>query len=144
MAVEPSDQQPVVLLDTFADTIAAHLAKNRLDAEGIPCFLSNENRPYGPVLSGGVRLYVRAPDVPAAQDVLHPHRASLHVLPTEPPTPGQEATATPRCPRCHHTDVVCRHLPQPTDTLFTKLRLWLLAPEKPQCHCFTCGLDFEG
>ncbi|GAB3302414.1 putative signal transducing protein [Hymenobacter tenuis] len=131
----------IVLLDTFADTIAAHLAKNRLDAEGIPCFLSNENRPYGSVLSGGVRLYVREPDVAAAQDLLHPHRTPMHALPHEA---AETAAGTPRCPRCQHHDVVCRHLPQPTDTLFTKLRLWLLAPEKPQCHCFTCGHDFEG
>lgn len=133
---KPADDA-VVLLESFANSIAAHLAKNQLEAAGIPCFLSNENRPYGPI-SGGVRLHVRRQDVPAAHDVLHPGHARMHVLPA-----ADEDPAVPRCPRCHHTDVVCRQTPQPTDTLFTRLRLWLLAPEKPQCHCFHCGLDFE-
>ncbi|SNR51695.1 putative signal transducing protein [Hymenobacter mucosus] len=131
----------IVQLASFSDTFAAHLAKSQLDAEGIPCFLGNENRPYGPAL-GVVRLFVRASDVALAQEVLQGQQAPMHAMPPDAP---EEATATMlRCPRCHHTDVVCRHLPQPTDNLFVKLRLWLLAPAKPQCHCFTCGLEFEG
>lgn len=140
MFSDSTDGPTIVLLQTFADTIAAHLAKNRLDAEGIPCFLSNENRPYGSVLSGGVRLYVREPDVPAAHELLLPQHSPMHALPDQPE--GPEAAA-PRCPRCHHHDVVCRHTPQPADSLLTKLRLWLLAPETPQCHCFNCGHEFE-
>jgi Putative prokaryotic signal transducing protein len=131
----------IVLLDSFSDVIAAHLAKNQLEAAGIPCFLSNESRPYGPVL-GSVRLFVRQPDVAAAQAALHPQRTVMHAMPPE--VSEEDTAATLRCPRCHHPDVVCRHQPQPQDNLFVKLRLWLLAPEKPQCHCFQCGLDFEG
>lgn len=141
MPSDSSSPTPIVVLDSFRDVIAAHLAKNQLDAAGIPCFLSNENRPYGPAL-GAVRLFVRAPDVAAAQEVLHAQRAPMHAMPPEEPEEPEPAAAL-RCPRCHHTDVVCRHQPQPTDNLFVKLRLWLLAPEKPQCHCFTCGLEFE-
>lgn len=137
-----SASSSIVLLDSFRDTIAAHLAKNKLDAAGIPCFLGNENRPYGPTL-GSVRLFVRATDVAAAQELLHPQRAPMFPMPPEDDPAEPEPGAALRCPRCHHTDVVCRHLPQPTDNLFVKLRLWLLAPEKPQCHCFTCGLEFE-
>ncbi|RSK50789.1 putative signal transducing protein [Hymenobacter rigui] len=131
----------IVLLDSFSDAIAAHLAKNQLEAAGIPCFLSNESRPYGPVL-GSVRLFVRQPDVAAAQATLHPQRSVMHAMPPE--APDGAPTDAPRCPRCHHTDVMCRHQPQPQDNLFVKLRLWLLAPERPQCHCFQCGFDFEG
>lgn len=135
-STEPSQ---IVLLASFSDTIAAHLAKNQLEAAGIPCFLGNENRPYGPVL-GAVRLFVRAEDVAAAREALHPPQAVMHTLPDE----ASANVTTPHCPRCHHSDVVCRHQPQPTDNLFVKLRLWLLAPERPQCHCFQCGFDFEG
>ncbi|QJX46570.1 DUF2007 domain-containing protein [Hymenobacter taeanensis] len=130
----------VVLLTTFADSFAAHLAKSQLDAEGIPCFLGNEHRPYGPV-SGGVRLYVREQDVAAAHELLQPQHSPMHALPDQPNS--LEEQASPLCPRCHHHDVVCRHTPQPSDSLFTKLRLWLLAPEAPQCHCFNCGHEFE-
>jgi len=140
MSDEPVDT-PIVLLASFANIISAHLAKNQLDAADIPCFLSNENRPYGPI-SGGVRLHVRQQDLAAAQELLHASHTTMHVLATDEET--SDTAGTVRCPRCHHTDVVCRQLPQPTDTILTRLRLWLLAPEKPQCHCFQCGLDFEG
>ncbi|SHL67078.1 putative signal transducing protein [Hymenobacter psychrotolerans] len=132
---------PIVLLASFANVISAHLAKNQLDAAGIPCFLSNENRPYGPI-SGGVRLHVREQDLPAAQEVLEAGRPTMHALAS-----SEDESTTPdtvRCPRCHHTDVVCQQTPEPSHTLLTRLRLWLLDPEKPQCHCFHCGLDFEG
>ena len=132
----------VLRLASFANAISAHLAKNQLEAAGIPCFISNENRPYGPI-SGGVHLHVRRRDLAAAQELLHPNQVSMQVL-----APGSDedaaAASTTRCPRCHHPDVVCRQLPEPTDSLLTRLRLWILAPEKPQCHCFQCGLDFEG
>lgn len=136
MSHESADEA-IVQLASFANSISAHLAKNQLEAANIPCFLSNENRPYGPI-SGGVRLHVRQQDLAAAQEVLHASQVSMQAL------PATDDEATARCPRCHHTDIVCRQLPQPDDTLLTKLRLWLLAPEKPQCHCFHCGLDFEG
>ncbi|MBO0359792.1 DUF2007 domain-containing protein [Hymenobacter sp. BT186] len=139
MSHESADEA-IVQLASFANSISAHLAKNQLEAAAIPCFLSNENRPYGPI-SGGVRLHVRQQDVAAAQEVLHASQVSMQALPT---TDDEAATPTARCPRCHHTDIVCRQLPEPNDTLLTKLRLWILAPEKPQCHCFHCGLDFEG
>ncbi|MBC8083552.1 MAG: DUF2007 domain-containing protein [Hymenobacter sp.] len=135
---EPADEA-ILLLASFANAISAHLAKNQLEAAGIPCFISNENRPYGPI-SGGVRLHVRRQDLAAAQELLHASQVFMQVLPAT----DEEAAPTIRCPRCHHPDVVCRQLPQPTDNLFTRLRLWIMAPEKPQCHCFQCGLDFEG
>jgi hypothetical protein len=136
MSHESADEA-IVQLASFANSISAHLAKNQLEAVNIPCFLSNENRPYGPI-SGGVRLHVRQQDVAAAQEVLHDSQVSMQVLPAD------DETTAARCPRCHHSDIVCRQEPQPDDSLLTKLRLWILAPEKPQCHCFHCGLDFEG
>ena len=143
----PSEAAAIVLLDSFTDSIAAHLARNQLDAAGIPCFLSNESRPYGPAF-GNVGLYVRAPDVEAARETLHPQQTHMQAVAPDATAPeaAPETTdvAATRCPRCHHHDVVCRHQPAPTDNLFVKLRFWLMAPDKPQCHCFHCGHDFEG
>ena len=141
----PSEAAAIVLLDSFTDSIAAHLARNQLDAAGIPCFLSNENRPYGQVM-GNVCLFVRAPDVETAREVLHPQQTHMHAVAPDaaaPEAPDPADIAATRCPRCHHHDVVCRHQPGPTDNLFVRLRFWLLAPDNPQCHCFHCGHDFE-
>lgn len=139
MSSDSPAPSPIVLLASYVDGIAAHLAKNQLEAAGIPCFLSNEHRPYSVALDP-VRLFVRQVDADAAQTVLHAAQSSMQVLPAD----TDSAPGLVRCPRCQHQEVVCRHLPQPTDNLFVRLRLWLLAPEKPQCHCFHCGHDFEG
>ncbi|UOQ78919.1 DUF2007 domain-containing protein [Hymenobacter sp. 5516J-16] len=98
MPPDSSAPANIVLLESFRDVITAHLAKNQLDAAGIPCFLGNENRPYGPVL-GAVRLFVRAPDVAAAHEVLHAQRAPMHAMPpsqrkSQPPAPGAAPAAT--------------------------------------------------
>ncbi|WP_019948206.1 putative signal transducing protein [Hymenobacter aerophilus] len=144
----PSEAAAIVLLDSFTDSIAAHLARTRLDAAGIPCFLSNESRPYGPAF-GKVGLYVRAPDVEAAREALHPQQTRMYAVAPDDDAPAAETApdapdaAATRCPRCHHHDVVCRHEPGPADNLFVKLRFWLMAPDNPQCHCFHCGHDFE-
>lgn len=145
MSADVPPQAPaIVLLDSFADSIAAHLARNQLEAVGIPCFLSNETRPYGPAF-GNVGLYVRAPDVEAAQEALHSQKTQMYAVVADDEAPAETpGTAAYRCPRCHHHDVVCRHQPGPTDNLFVKLRFWLMAPDNPQCHCFHCGHDFEG
>ncbi|WP_375436229.1 DUF2007 domain-containing protein [uncultured Hymenobacter sp.] len=140
MPDQPADES-IILLASFANAISAHLAKNQLEAADIPCFISNENRPYGPI-SGGVRLHVRRQDLAAAQELLHANQVPMQALPVT--KEESNAVEIVRCPRCHHTDVVCRQLPEPNDSLLTKLRLWIMAPEKPQCHCFQCGLDFEG
>ena len=134
-----STADSIVLLATYPDSIAAHLAKSKLEAEEIPCFLSNESRPYGPI-SGGVRLHVRRADLAQAQEALQ--QVSMHALAADT-APDSDAPGARRCPRCHHAEVFCRQS-QPADSLFTKLRFWLLASEKPQCHCFHCGYDFEG
>lgn len=140
----PPEATAIVLLDSFTDSIAAHLARNQLEAADIPCFLSNESRPYGPAF-GKVDLYVRGPDVDAAREVLHPQQTRMYAVAAEPNAAGPETTdvAATRCPRCHHHDVVCRHEPGPTDNLFVKLRFWLMGSDNPQCHCFHCGHDFE-
>ncbi len=57
------------------------MAKNQLEA-GIACFISNENRPYGPI-SGGVRLHVRQQDLEAAQQIFSEH-SSIEARCTRP------------------------------------------------------------
>ena len=73
----PDSADAIVRLGTYPDSIAAHLAKSRLDAEDIPCFLSNESQPYGPIL-GGVSLHVRRRDLNQAQEALH--QSPMHTL----------------------------------------------------------------
>ena len=60
-----------VTVKTFTNSIAAHLAKDRLEAAGIDCFLADENvsRAY-PTGIFEIRLMVAEEDLPRALEVL--------------------------------------------------------------------------
>lgn len=73
----------IVVLTTFYNVMTAHVARTRLEAAGIRCFLSNEARPYGAILGGQVRLNVREEDVAEAQRILAEDVAPMFVLPDE-------------------------------------------------------------
>ncbi|OUJ76050.1 putative signal transducing protein [Hymenobacter crusticola] len=133
-----SAAERIVLLESFPNYIAAHVAKSRLDAENIPCFLSNENRPYGPI-AGGVRLHVRLQDLAAAQKVLLDQVVPMRVNPIE-----DEAT-TRICPRCGSHDISTEPVLDPSANVPMRvfaLISWSLRGE--HYHCFHCGFEFKG
>lgn len=74
---------PIIVLTTFYNLMTAHVARTRLEAAGIHCFLSNETRPYGAILGGQVRLHVREQDAATAQRLLAEDAAPMFVLPDE-------------------------------------------------------------
>jgi len=128
----------IVLLESFPNYIAAHVAKSRLDAENIPCFLSNENRPYGPI-AGGVRLHVRQQDLAAAQQVLLDQVVPMRVASSE----GE--TTVRACPRCGSHDVSSEPVIDPSSNVPMRLFAlisWSLRGE--HYHCFHCGYEFKG
>lgn len=92
MAEQPS------LVGTYTDVMVAHLARARLEAEGIRAFLLDEHLlTMDPLIAGaigGVKLVVAAADAEAAHEVL-----------TRPP----EASDEPACPACGSTRVQLHH-----------------------------------
>lgn len=100
------DPAAIVLLESFANSVSAHLAKNQLEIAEIPCFISNENRPHGPI-SGGVRLHVRQQDLAAAQE-LRARAGTMWATSTET---DDEPEAAPTAP---------------PPSLMRRLRTWLL------------------
>ncbi|MDH3197804.1 MAG: DUF2007 domain-containing protein [Candidatus Krumholzibacteria bacterium] len=93
-----------VTIATFVEPTEAHLARTRLEAEGIPCVLTNEflARVLPSAAVGGVRLLVAPADQRRARDLLRP-RPHLVVL----AEPGAESTPEGDriCPRCRSYDV---------------------------------------
>lgn len=136
-SVVPSADR-IILLASFPDSIAAHLAKSRLDAEEIPCFVSNENRPYGPI-SGGVRLHVRQQDAEAARTALLEETVPMTVFP-DPDTP--EGT-TLTCARCGSPDIATADVRPGAPTaprFFTRL---IYSLRGIRYHCFHCGYELR-
>ncbi|PJJ53003.1 putative signal transducing protein [Hymenobacter chitinivorans] len=144
MTSQPAEDR-IVVLESFADPITAHLAKSRLEAEQIPCFLTNENlvglnRLYGPA-SGGVRLHVREQDVPAAVEILRYETVPMAVShPDDEPQPD-----IVRCPQCDSTDVAFGPATRNTYS-FPMLMLSVLLGyplRGKRYHCFHCRHEFK-
>ncbi len=65
--------EKIVVLEKFGDQVSAGLAKSKLDAYGVPCFLTNENLvalyPMRDTFQQA-RLHVFESDVPYAREIL--------------------------------------------------------------------------
>jgi hypothetical protein len=145
-----SQQENIIVLDSYYEPVAAHLARTKLEAAGIPCFLTNENlvslnRMYSPV-AGGVRLHVYQRDATQAAEILR-EPAVMRAVPgglAEPATQGSLATT---CPRCGSHEVAAAETPaEPLGaaswlaTLLARLRHYFAQGQIH--HCFNCGLDY--
>lgn len=142
-----SQQENIIVLDSYYEPVAAHLARTKLEAAGIPCFLTNENlvslnRMYSPV-AGGVRLHVYQRDAAQAAEVLR-EPPVMRASPGGLAEPGSAATAT--CPRCGSHDVTSAAPTEPVNaaswlaTLLARLRHYYAQGQTH--HCFNCGLDY--
>lgn len=143
-----SQQENIIVLGSYYEPVAAHLARTKLEAAGIPCFLTNENlaslnRMYSPV-AGGVRLHVYQRDAAQATEVLR-EPPVMQAVPGGLATAKSAAPAT-TCPRCGSHEVASDVVEEPTSaaswlaTLLGRLRRHFLQGRAH--HCFNCGLDY--
>jgi predicted RNA-binding Zn-ribbon protein involved in translation (DUF1610 family) len=141
-------QANIIVLDSYYEPLAAHLARTKLEAAGIPCFLTNENlvslnRMYSPV-AGGVRLHVYQRDAPQAAEVLR-ELPVMQAVPGGLATPPDTATSENLCPRCGSTDVTYDAAAEPGVAhwfvaLLSRLRRYPLQGRAH--HCFNCGFNY--
>lgn len=99
--MNPDTAQPLVTIATYTDAIEAHIARGRLDAEGIAAFTADEHLvwadwSYSNAL-GGVKLRVAHADAARALAVLQELHHGAYAL----PEPGAA-----RCPACGASDPV--------------------------------------
>lgn len=129
----------IVEFRQFDTAIDANIVKTKLDAHGIPCFLTEENMAnlypgVGFQLQAfRVRLHLLLEDVERATGILDDTH-SLQV--------NEEVTAT--CPRCQST-AISRGYSQKAGflrTLFTTL-VMIPIPALQVSHCNNCGLEFN-
>ena len=101
-AMRQMDSAPV-LLAQYANVSEAMMAKSILESAGIESFLANSNivHMYAliPNLFGGVKLFVRADDLEAADGILK--QSTLAKFDGE----GIGEYVQPHCPDCESTDV---------------------------------------
>ncbi|MDL5050168.1 DUF2007 domain-containing protein [Oscillatoria amoena NRMC-F 0135] len=130
--VEEPDK--IVALKSFDDSIEANIAKTKLDAYGIPCFLTEENLAnLYPIRSPrfSVRLHVFEKDKMRAEDVLNER-----VMLTD-----EETT---RCPQCRSTNIESGYSQKPSSLLLSILSslFFVLFPPKRVNYCRDCEYEF--
>ena len=76
------EQDEIIVFKRFESAIDANIVKTKLDANGIPCFLTEENLanlyPLQNFLAMGVRLHLFSKDVEWAKSVLNDHKLSIN------------------------------------------------------------------
>jgi hypothetical protein len=130
------DHDEIVVLKQFDDAIVANIAKTKLDAYGIPCFLTEENManlyPGQNAFSFRVRLHIFKKDTEEASRVL----VEMNLL-----IENQEAV----CPQCQSRKTQ-RDFPKqismkPLGALGV-LFFGVFFPHKKVNHCLDCDYEF--
>ncbi len=69
-----NEQDKIIVFHRYANAIDANIAKTKLDAHDIHCFLTEENTanlyPVGGILLAGVRLHIFEADVKRVEEIL--------------------------------------------------------------------------
>jgi len=131
----------IVEFRQFDTAIDANIVKTKLDAHGVPCFLTEEN--VANLYPGvgfqlpafRVRLHLLSEDVERATRILDD---------TQPLQVNDEVTTT--CPRCQSTAIHRDYSQKANGRLLRTLLLNLVMIPIPALkvnHCNNCGLEFN-
>ena len=131
------DAGEIVVFRLFDSAIDANIVKSKLDAYGIPCFLTEENLanlyPGQPVLPFRVRLHLFARDADQAHQILAENPLSLE-------------DDVIRCPNCSST-AIDRDFPKALSATFWMslkvLFFGIFFPQQKINHCRDCDFEFD-
>jgi DNA-directed RNA polymerase subunit RPC12/RpoP len=124
----------IIVFDSYDTVMAANLVKTKLDAYGIPCFLTDENfvglYPLRNELFPGVRLYIFEKDQDHVKDVL-----------AEEPLEETEAL---QCPDCGSKDIFLQESNQSSiGKILSTIFLSPFMEEKKSYQCINCKRQFN-
>jgi hypothetical protein len=133
--MEGEKQVKFITVATFSHQIEAHLAKAKLESEGLECRLADEhivsiNWLFSDAV-GGIKLRVSEKDAERAREILrrgpaHPDRIGV--------SPGEEVEGS-RCPVCSSTEVHGRGI--------LSFLASFLPFDKRSWECRRCGYHWE-
>ena len=125
-------EDDIVVLKHFDSAIEANIAKTKLDAYGVPCFLTEENManlyPGQSLYAFKIRLHLFASDRERAIQVLTRDNLSIQ----------QDGSS---CPGCHSARIT-RDFPKRLADSLTIIFFGVFFPNKKVNHCLDCGLEF--
>lgn len=127
------NRDDIVVFQHFDNAFDANIAKTKLDAYGIPCFLTEENMsnlyPGQSLLAFKIRLHLFSADKERASQILMQENLSL---PEDNPL---------TCPRCHSHKIE-REFPKHLADRLIYIFFGVLFPHKKVNHCLDCDCEF--
>ncbi len=143
-----SADDKIITFESYYDPMLAHIIRTRLEANGIPCFIADENtigaNPLYNQAVGGVKLKIFERDLQKCRDILAAegdmHEQDHHQV-------DDESNTYVVCPYCGSTNVSIITAEKPTGPWSGVLDsiVNLVSPfQTPKnWHCNNCKQDFE-
>jgi hypothetical protein len=130
-------EEKIIVFKSYDTSMEASLAKTKLDAYGIPCFLTDENLanlyPIQNPRFSGVRLHLFLNDFEQARQVLN----EITLMPRE---------EMRECPKCRSTQIesgYTKKLSSRLVSIFFTI-FFVLFPLRKVYHCLDCEHEFKG
>jgi len=133
------ERDEIVVFRKFATSIEANIVKAKLDAYGIPCFLTEENMANlypgaSTLMNFNVRLHLFALDLEKATQILEENHMEV------------EDGSQIRCPRCKSRKID-RDFPKKLSLTFAStlntLFFGVFFPHKKVFRCLDCEFEFD-
>ena len=135
----PSDW---IAIASFSQPVEAHLARTKLESEGIPCVVGNENLVRVDWLLsnavGGVKVMVPCWEAEHARDVLRPQPRLVVVAERGAPGDGEMI-----CPHCRCDDVYYSRYNRRVAGVFMLLFGFLIPWRDRRWACTRCGYQWK-
>ena len=128
------EQDKIIVFKRFDSSIDANLAKTKLDAYGIPCFLTEENLtnlyPLQNIILFGVRLHIFSKDHGEAEQIL----SEVH----------QNQDEITVCPRCRSRNVFMEQTENFGRRMLSLLgSIFFVIPLPKVYRCHDCHHEFK-
>jgi hypothetical protein len=135
-------QSEWIAVASFSQPVQAHLARTKLESEGIPCVVGDEHLVRVDWLLsnaiGGVKLLVPHAEADRARDALRPRPQLVAVHPRGGPADGEMI-----CPRCRCDDVYYNRYNRRIAGVFILLLGFLIPWRDRRWACTQCGYEWK-
>lgn len=125
--------EKIIVLRHFTSLIEANITKTKLDAYGIPCFLTEEHVTHltTPLLSGGIRLHIFERDQIQAEEVLQKDYLAK-----------SDDCDILECPRCHSKKIFVNRKSSNDNVLNATVYGFLMGLTRTY-YCQDCNTEFD-
>ena len=131
-----------IAVASFSQPVEAHLARTKLESEGIPCVVGDEHLVRVDWLLsnavGGVKVLVPRSEEQRARDALRPRPRLVAVAGQRTIVDGEMV-----CPRCHTDNVYYSHYNRRVAGFFILLLGFLVPWRDRRWTCTECGYQWK-